>query len=419
MSLVDEKNVVARRIEKAPQVHGGVEQIIVVPDDYVTPLAQVQPQLKRADPVPPGSLGQGGPVIGDGAVQQVGQRILQPLVVAVGVGASLRQAGGTALSILAQAGLLLGRKGHAAQGKRRICRPQTGQRILSSGLCRVAGGQVEDLFSLALAHGFQGREEGAHRFADAGGCLAEQPGTALLLCLARSTGAIDLPGKGTLPGTVGRKRKLQGPKAPVPGFHPVQLPPCPGKILPQQVVEKRIQLSGGEVPGIADDLIGVDLVIGQPDIQCFQLPLLGADGPVDHALRPVAGVHVLRDGIGGRGGGLDLVDDHRAVLIGKNAVGTALDGEPDSLHRPLCREEHLGGVAFTRCLLEPAVDASALVGPVKAGKAAVDTAGAEQELHQLPDRETDGWHGVHFLSLEILRFSQAVQNRAYPRPRIF
>ena len=57
--------------------------------------------------------------------------------------------------------------------------------------------------------------------------------------------------------------------------------------------------------------------------------LLGADGPVGHALCPVAGVHVLRDGIGGHGGGLDLVDDHRAVLIGKNAVGTALDGEPD------------------------------------------------------------------------------------------
>ena len=233
MGFVDEKNVVARRIEKAPQVHGGVEQIVVVSDDYVTPLAQVQPQLKGADSVPPGGLGQGGPVIGDSAVQQVGQRILQSLVVAVGVGAGLRQAGGTALSILAQAGLLLGRKGHAAQGKRRVCRPQTGQCILSSGLCRVAGGQVEDLFPLALAHGFQGREEGTHRFADAGGCLAEQPGTALLLCLARSTGAIDLPGKGALPGTVGRKRKLQGPKAPVPGFHPVQLPSCPGEILPQ------------------------------------------------------------------------------------------------------------------------------------------------------------------------------------------
>ena len=233
VGFVDEKNVVARRIEKAPQVHGGVEQIVVVSDDHITPLAQVQPQLKGADPVPPGSLGQGGPVIGDGAVQQVGQRILQPLVVAVGVGAGFRQAGGTALSILAQAGLLLGRKGHAAQGKRRVCRPQTGQCILSSGLCRVAGGQVEDLFPLALAHGFQGREEGTHRFADAGGCLAEQPGTALLLCLARSTGAIDLPGKGTLPGTVSWKRKLQGPKAPVPGFHPVQLPPRPGKILPQ------------------------------------------------------------------------------------------------------------------------------------------------------------------------------------------
>ena len=40
-------------------------------------------------------------------------------------------------------------------------------------------------------------------------------------------------GKGTLSGTVSRKRKLQGPKASVPGFHPVQLPSCPGKILPQ------------------------------------------------------------------------------------------------------------------------------------------------------------------------------------------
>ena len=64
-------------------------------------------------------------------------------------------------------------------------------------------------------------------------------------------------------------------------------------------------------------------------------------------------------------------------------------------------------------------DTASLVGAVKAGKAAVDTAGAEQELHQLPDRETDGWHGVHFLSLEILRFGQVVQSRAYPRPRIF
>ena len=173
------------------------------------------------------------------------------------------------------------------------------------------------------------------------------------------------------------------------------------------------------MPGIADDLIGVDLVIGQSDIQLLQTLLFGIDGPVDHTLRPVAGVHVLPDGIGGHGGGLDLVDDHRAVLIGKNAVGPALDDEPGPLHRPLCREEHLGGVAFTRRLLEPAVDACALVGPVKAGKAAVDTAGAEQELHQLPDRETDGWHGGHFLSLEILRFSQAVQSRAYPRPRIF
>ena len=130
----------------------------------------------------------------------------------------------------------------------------------------------------------------------------------------------------------------------------------------------------GELPGKALNLVGIDLIIGQPHGKRIQSLLAAENGGIYHALRPVAGVHILGDRFIGDSGGLDLVNDYRASLIGKNAVGTALDGEPDSLHRPLCREEHLGGVAFTRRLLEPAVDACALVGPVKAGKAAVDAA---------------------------------------------
>mgnify|MGYP000065641280 CR=1 FL=1 len=175
----------------------------------------------------------------------------------------------------------------------------------------------------------------------------------------------------------------------------------------------------GELPGKALNLVGVNLVIGQPHRQRFQPLLAAVNGSIYHALRPVAGVQFLGDLIVGDGGGLDLIDGHSAGFVGENAVCPAFQRKGDAAGFPLRAEEHLSLITLPGGFLQPAVDACTLVGAVKAGKAAVDTAGAEQELHQLPDRETDGWHGVHFLSLEILRFSQAVQSRAYPRPRIF
>ncbi len=182
-------------------------------------------QLKGADPVPPGSLGQSGTVIGNGAVQQVGQRILQPLVVAVGVGqASGRQAGRPSASLHRQASpcrkVTLRRESAGSAAADGPVHPH-------SGLCRVAGGQVE-IFPPCPRPWLSGREEGTHRFADAGG--AWQNSRVPPFCSALPAAQADRsPGNGALSGTVSWKRKLQGPKAPVPGFHPVQLPPCPGR----------------------------------------------------------------------------------------------------------------------------------------------------------------------------------------------
>jgi len=153
------------------------------------------------------------------------------------------------------------------------------------------------------------------------------------------------------------------------------------------------------VPGIADDLIGVDLVIGQPDIQCFQLPLLGADGPVDHALRPVAGVHVLTDLFLRHRSGLDLVNGHNAGFVGKNAVGPALQRKADAVDCIIGAEGYLGGVTLPGGLLQPAMDAGTFQCAVKTGKPAVDAAAAQQKLHQLPDGQTDVGHD--FTSLII------------------
>ena len=143
------------------------------------------------------------------------------------------------------------------------------------------------------------------------------------------------------------------------------------------------------MPGKALDLVGVDLVIGQPHIHSRQVLLGAVDGTVHHALRPVAGVHLLGDLLIGHGGGLDFVKDGGAVLVRKNAVGPALQGKADAVRRVIGAEGHLGGVALSGGFLQFAMDARALQRAVKARKPAVDAAAAQQKLHQLPDGQTD------------------------------
>ena len=224
---------------------------------------------------------------------------------------------------------------------------------------------------MALAHGFQGREEGAHGLANAGGSLAEEPGPAFA---ARLAGPVDFPSKSPLPGPVRFKGEAQGVQTGSPAGVPVQLAPGPGGNLPQQTLEERVQFFLREMSGKPDDLVGVDLVIGQPDIQPGQALLFGIDGPVDHPLCPVAGVAVLLNFVRGDGGGFDLVDDGHAVLALENAVGPALDGERDAVHLPGFGEEDFRLIALPGGLLKLAVDAGPLVGPVEPRKAAVDAA---------------------------------------------
>ena len=128
--------------------------------------------------------------------------------------------------------------------------------------------------------------------------------------------------------------------------------------------------------------------------------LCAVDGSVHHALRPVAGVQFLGDLLIGDGSGLDLINSHGAVFIGENAVCPAFQRKGDAAGFPLRAEEYLGLIALPGGLLQLAVDACALVGAVKAGKAAVDAAGAQQKLHQLPDGQTDVGHD--FTSLIIM-----------------
>ena len=154
MRFVNEEQPVPGGIKKALEVHHRVKQIVVVPDDHIAPLAQVQPQLKGTHRELPGGVRQCGAAETAAAVQQSRQRILAAVVVAVGKGTHLRQAGGVSFGVRVQTGFFLGGQGHAAQGKAGLCGTQPRDGVLGGGLGGVAGGQVEQLCAAALAHGF-------------------------------------------------------------------------------------------------------------------------------------------------------------------------------------------------------------------------------------------------------------------------
>ena len=230
--LVNEKQPVPGGIKKALQMHHRVKQIIVVANDYIAPLAQVQPQLKGAHRKLPGSLCQRGAAEAAAAIQQSGQRVLAAVVIAVCKGTYFRQTGGVALGVRVQAGLFLGGQGHAAQGKAGLCSTQPRDRVLGGGLGGVAGGQVEQLCAAARAHGLQGREEGTHGLADAGRRLTKDAGAALAVgAFPGAAGAVHLARQCPLPGAVFRKGELQRRKAPAAQGVPLQLPLRPRGVL--------------------------------------------------------------------------------------------------------------------------------------------------------------------------------------------
>ena len=70
---------------------GGIEQIVIVPDDEVAPVAQIQPQFKGTDGILTGSRFDGRTVQLASAVQQSSQGCFEAVVVALGKGTDFRQ----------------------------------------------------------------------------------------------------------------------------------------------------------------------------------------------------------------------------------------------------------------------------------------------------------------------------------------
>ena len=110
VGLVDEEQVIPRRLKEPFEGDHRVKQVVVVPDDHIAPQAGIQPQLEGADGVPPGQAPErvGGEA---GLVQRLPEGIPDALIVPPGIGAGL----GGALPRIAQADLVLGGEGDAAQ----------------------------------------------------------------------------------------------------------------------------------------------------------------------------------------------------------------------------------------------------------------------------------------------------------------
>lgn len=125
--LIQQEDIIARRIKKANEMHDRVKQVVVIAHDHITPEAQIQPQLKWAYLVAACQRlqGLGGQGMG---VQSIPQCLLYTVIVAVGIGARLRRT----LTMLLQADFVLGGQGDAAQLE-----------------CRVGCAQQREAFSAA------------------------------------------------------------------------------------------------------------------------------------------------------------------------------------------------------------------------------------------------------------------------------
>ena len=365
VSLVHQEQIVAAAFKKALQADHRVEQVVVISHDHIAPEREVQPQFEGADGEPPGQVLQRG--AGELVfVQRLPQGIPDAVVVAVGVGAGL----GSAFPLLQQADGVLGGESNAFQRKAGLAFAQQGQRILRRLPGGGAGGEIKYPLAAALAHGLESGKQGAHGFADAGGRLAEQAAFV-------PQGPVHRPCQSVLACPVFLKGEPQLLQRLASGHLPGGGTLGPGGIPGQQIQHKVLQLTGGEFPAEIHHHLVVYLEIGQPHRDGIQPVLPGVDGRVHLSLGPVHRVHVLVDLFGGSGHSLDLIHHGQAVLIGEDAIRPAIHQIVHLFHSVFLLQVDLGLVAGPGLLLQPPVDARALIGTVKAGEPAVDAAGLQ------------------------------------------
>ena len=364
--LIQQEDIIARRIKKADEMHDRVKQVVVIAHNHITPEAQVQPQLKRAYLVAAGQRLQGLGSQGVG-VQTIPQCLFYSIIVAVGIGARLRRT----LTMLLQADLVLGGQGDAAQLECRVGCAQQREGVFCRRPGRTARSQVEH--RPALSHSLQRREKHAHRLSDAGGSLTEQ-------VPALGAGLVHRTDHSPLPGPVAVKRKAErGQRG------PAQLLPFggalgPGGIPGQQVGDDGVQGVRCIVVAKAKFQLLIHLIVGQPHPHGGKPLLRGIEGRINLCLCPMLRALLAGDKLRRQRCGLDLIDRCHTVRVGKDAVGTPLERVANTDTAALLPEGHLRlivGEFLDSGPLQLAVQARTLKGTVKAGKAAVDAAGAQ------------------------------------------
>ena len=124
----------------------------------------------------------------------------------------------------------------------------------------------------------------------------------------------------------------------------------------------------------------IDLKVGQPHPHGGQAVLPRVDGRINLRLRPVLRALLTGDELGRQSRGFDLINGRHAVSIGKNTVGAALQRVGDLGTDVVLLQRRLSlivRVLFYGGTLQFAVQACALQRAVKAGKTAVNAAGAQ------------------------------------------
>ena len=308
-------------------------------------------------------------------IQPVPQRRFYAVKIAVGVGAGF----GRTLAAVLQANFIFCGQRHAAQLQCRVVGMQHGGGIFRCRAGGAAGRQVKH--RPAVVQRFQGREQHAHGFANAGGGLAKQ-------LSALAAGLVHGPDHRPLAGAVAGKREAQRLQTGLAVTLPGRRPPRPGGVLGQQPLHDGLQRIGGIIVGKAKLELFIHLVVGQPHPHGGQTVLQRVDGRIALRLRPMLGALLAGDQLRRQGRGFDLVDGPHAVAVGKQAVGAALQGVGDALAAKFLPQSHFGfivRVGLYGGALQFAVQACALIGAVKAGKAAVNAAAAQKKFHQPPD----------------------------------
>ena len=314
--------------------------------------------------------------------QQTVHRLVHPVEMAGGPGAG----GGGAFRFLQTADFFLGGEDEGFQAHSPLAHQGKG---VPGGLAgHRLGGQVEDAVCQPFPHGLYRREQGGNRFSHAGGGLAEQAAFV-------PQGAVHGRGQPPLPRPVLGEGKGKALQALLPRLPPVSAETGPGGEPLHQIPVEGGQLLPGKFPLEPPELLRFRLAIGKAH-RNRRSPVGGAvEVGVAHGLGPVHRMPALGQGVQRNRHRLDLVYQNAGFRL-QQAVGPAFHRAADAVPFLPVGKGHLGPVALAPFLLQPAVDARPLGGPVlQAARpgAAVQIAGTEEELHQPAHRNPYLKHG--------------------------